>query len=97
MSDELLEMIEEAADSGCTLHLHFDGKTWSSEYGEYIDDLDAVKLQAYMLELESALEILDAQEPKNMNSDAYELWADAHENLEDLLDECRETMDELAG
>ena len=38
---------------------------------------------------------LDAKEPKNMNSEAYEEWADEHEELEDYLDEILERMEAL--
>lgn len=95
MTDELLEMIAEAADSFCTLYLHYDGKSWSGECGECIDELDGDTLRDYIRELEHELGILDGQEPKNANSDAYDSWADAHEDLEDLLDECRDRLDEL--
>ena len=38
---------------------------------------------------------LDAKEPKNMNSEAYEEWGDQHEELEDLLDEIQDILDDL--
>lgn len=37
---------------------------------------------------------LDAREPKNMNSEEYEAWAEEHEDLEDLLDEILDLLDE---
>lgn len=39
--------------------------------------------------------LLDAREPKNMNSEEYEAWADEHEKLEDLLDEIQDQLDDL--
>ena len=32
------------------------------------------------------------KEPKNMNSEAYETWADRHEELEDQVDEILELL-----
>ena len=97
MTEELLEMIEEAACSGFTLHLHFENSEWNAEYGEYIDELDADQLHAFIAELTENLTLLDRQEPKNIASDAYEAWADSHEYLEDILDECRERLDRLGN
>ncbi len=36
---------------------------------------------------------LNDREPKNMDSEAYEDWADEHEELEDLLDEIQDLLD----
>ena len=41
------------------------------------------------------LQALGAREPKNMNSEAYEEWADEHEELEDYLDEILDRMEAL--
>ena len=45
--------------------------------------------------MQEELHELDAKEPKNMNSDAYEQWADEHEELEDYLDEILDRMEVL--
>lgn len=58
-----------------------------------IYEMDKEQLQAYLLSLEEELAKLDAREPKNMNSAAYEDWADEHEELEDYMDEVRELLD----
>ena len=63
-------------------------------------DMDAMtsdQLKECFAELNSQIEALDAQEPADMDSDAYEAWADAHEVLEDLLDDIRDRLDELEG
>ena len=41
------------------------------------------------------IEDLDAAEPKNMNSEAYEEWGDLHEELEDLVDDVLDRLDEM--
>ena len=53
------------------------------------------QLQAHYAAMQEELMALDAKEPKNMNSDAYEEWADEHEELEDYLDEILERMESL--
>lgn len=53
------------------------------------------QLQAHYAAMQEELMALDAREPKYMNSDAYEEWADEHEELEDYLDEILERMETL--
>ena len=38
---------------------------------------------------------LDAREPSPKNEEAYEVWADEHEELEDYLDEILDRMETL--
>ena len=60
-----------------------------------IYEMTLEQLKEYQAELLQELEKLDAKEPKNMNSEAYEEWGDTHEELEDLLDEIQDRLDEL--
>lgn len=62
---------------------------------KYPDEMTGEELLEYLSRLERRLADLDAREPKNMNSDAFEAWADEHEALEDAIDEVREFLDEL--
>lgn len=57
--------------------------------------MDLQQLQAHYAAMQEELHELDAKEPKNMNSDAYEEWADEHEELEDYLDEILDRMEAL--
>ena len=43
--------------------------------------------------LEAQIAQLDAREPADMESEAYEAWADEHELLEDMLDEILDLLD----
>ena len=43
--------------------------------------------------IEAQIAELDAREPANMDSEEYDLWADEHEQLEDLLDEILDLLD----
>lgn len=54
-------------------------------------------LERQLAELQEELTALDAREPKNMNSEAYETWADEHEDLEDQIDEILDALEELDG
>ena len=62
---------------------------------EDIYEMNLEQLQAHYAAMQEELRALDAKEPKNMNSDAYEAWADEHEELEDYLDEILDRMEIL--
>ena len=53
------------------------------------------EVQAHYAAMQEELQALDAKEPRNMNSEAYEAWADEHEELEDYLDEILDRMEAL--
>jgi glutamyl-tRNA reductase len=62
---------------------------------QYLDDMSREELQEYLEEIQQRIEKLDEKEPKNMNSKAYEDWAEEHEVLEDLVDEIVEMLEEM--
>ena len=45
------------------------------------------------LEAVPELEGLDALEPRNEKSEAYDIWAELHEDLEDVLDEVLDLLE----
>lgn len=53
------------------------------------------QLQDHYAAMQEERQALDAKEPKNMNSEAYEEWADEHEELEDYLDEILDRIEQL--
>lgn len=59
----------------------------------FLEDMNRQQLEDYLAQLQKQLEELDSREPRNMNSEAYEQWADEHEELEDAMDEVREFLD----
>ena len=67
----------------------------ANEEPEDIYEMNLTQLQAHYAAMQEELRTLDAKEPKNMNSEAYEEWADEHEELEDYLDEILDRMEEL--
>lgn len=58
-----------------------------------IENLDIAGLKAYRARILKQIAALDEKEPKNMMSDAYETWADQHEELEDILDDIQDLLD----
>ena len=60
-----------------------------------IYEMTLQQLQAHYAQMQEERQALDAKEPKNMNSEAYEEWADEHEELEDYLDEILERIETL--
>lgn len=61
-----------------------------------VEDMDLHQLQALQAQLMEKIAELDAREPKNVESEAYDAWADAHEELEDLLDDVLDRLEEFA-
>ncbi len=60
-----------------------------------LEALSGEELRAYLKSLRDRIEALDREEPADMNSEAYQLWGDRHEELEDLADEVLDLLDEL--
>lgn len=60
-----------------------------------MDEMDREALLALREGLEMKLSELDAREPGDMQSEAYEQWGERHEELEDLLDEVMDRLEEL--
>ena len=67
----------------------------ANEEPEDIYEMNLQQLQAHYAAMQEELQALDAKEPKNMNSEAYEEWADEHEELEDYLDAILDRMETL--
>lgn len=61
------------------------------------DGLDAASLRQYLEEVRHAIDALDRCEPQNEASEEYDLWAEAHEDLEDVQDEILDSLDEQNG
>ena len=59
---------------------------------EDTDELSREELLTLLERLRAEIAALDEKEPKNMNSEAYETWADRHEELEDQVDEILELL-----
>lgn len=60
-----------------------------------IEAMDREELLAYLETLRERISALDGEEPDDMESEAYEGWGDAHEELEDLVDEVVDRLEEL--
>lgn len=62
---------------------------------EDIYEMTLPQMQNHYAAMQAVLMELDSREPKDMDSEAYEEWADEHEELEDYLDEILDRMETL--
>ena len=60
-----------------------------------LEQMNREELTAYLEQLQSLIAQLDAEEPADMESEAYEEWGDRHELLEDLVDEVMDRLEDL--
>ena len=60
-----------------------------------IEDMCPEALRRYRQEIEEQIADLDEREPEDMDSEAYDAWADRHEMLEDIRDEIEERLEEF--
>ena len=67
------------------------------DFGKYRgpQDMRKEELLAQLMQLQQEIAKLDEVEPDDMESEAYEVWGEQHEDLEDQLDEIRELLDEM--
>ena len=59
------------------------------------ETMNKEELLRYLEMLREELAALDEEEPADMDSEEYEDWGEAHEELEDLVDEVLDRLDEL--
>lgn len=62
-----------------------------------LENMNREQLEEYLRQVRAQIAQLDEEEPADMNSEAYETWGDAHEDLEDLVDEITDRLEELEG
>ena len=56
-------------------------------------DMSLEELRRYRQEIGEQIAALDGEEPEDMDSEAYDTWADRHEALEDIRDEIEERLE----
>lgn len=61
---------------------------------ERMEGMAAEELAEFLAELLGQRQEMDAAEPDEADEESYEAWADAHEELEDLIDEVRDRLEE---
>ena len=59
-----------------------------------MEGMTAEELAEFLAELLGQRQEMDAAEPDEADEESYEAWADAHEELEDLIDEVRDRLEE---
>ena len=62
---------------------------------EDLDGMDRPQLLDCLEVVRAQLRSLDAEEPADMDSEAYDAWGDRHEALEDLVDDIFDHLDRL--
>ena len=60
-----------------------------------VADMNPEELRQYWQEIKDKIADLDEEEPEDMDSEAYDDWADRHEMLEDIRDEIEERLEEF--
>lgn len=60
-----------------------------------IDEMNREELLECLKDLKERIAVLDGQEPRNMESEEYELWGEHHEELEDLVDDILDRLDDM--
>lgn len=63
--------------------------------GQEEEPLTREELEEELTHLKAMLAVLDKKEPQNMQSEAYEVWGEQHEELEDQIDEILERLETL--
>ena len=58
-----------------------------------LEGLDAPVLEQYRAQTRQMIDALDALEPRSEKSEAYDIWAELHEDLEDVLDEVLDLLE----
>lgn len=96
MIDFNKKLMEQALDLGLTARFSRRDGEWFAALGDELDGLSPEELEAYRVELKARLHDMNKNEPEDMDSEAFEQWADAHESLEDLLSETEDRIDELS-
>ena len=61
---------------------------------ERMEGMAEEELAEFLAELLGQRQEMDAAEPDEADEEAYETWADADEELEDLIDEVRDRLEE---
>lgn len=57
-----------------------------------LDELDTIQLNALKQQAKDLIGQLNALEPRNQASEAYDSWATLHEDMEDALDDILDAL-----
>ncbi len=87
-------LVEQAMEEGKLIRFTNNGTGWDILLEEDIEAMAEEDLKEYLGKLKSQLEDLSEEEPEDEDSEEYDVWADAHEDLEDRIDEVKELLEE---
>lgn len=58
------------------------------------DSMNTQQLQEALEDIRQQIAALDTREPRNPTSEAYDLWAERHEALEDIQDDILDLLED---
>lgn len=58
------------------------------------EEMTVPELEELLEDLNAQMDELNAREPKSKSGDAFDAWAEEHEDLEDAIDEILDILDE---
>lgn len=96
MNEPFKELLAQAAEERKVVQFTLRSGKWEMRLEKDIEDMTLPELEDYLAELESQLSTMDDDEPEDDSSDEYEAWAEAHEDLEDLIDDVNDRIEELS-
>ena len=82
-----------AEDNYCVLTLK--ASCCGEKIAENVPEMDREELKELLARLREQIAQLDEREPRNMESEEYEAWGEAHEELEDLVDDILDRLEEM--
>lgn len=95
MADFFKDLMEQALNDGRVIRFSLKDGKWSAALGEDIEALSRAELEGYRAELEDRLGDMDDIRPEDLASEEFSHWADAHENLKDLIGALEDRLSEL--
>jgi hypothetical protein len=60
-----------------------------------LETMDPQALKDFLADIQAQIAALDQSEPADMESEAFEDWAQRHEELEDLADDVMDRLESL--
>ncbi len=65
------------------------------EYDIDLDEMTLDELRELLEEFSKRLDMMDDEEPVGAESDIYDQWAEAHEDMEDIIDDITERIEAM--
>lgn len=96
MADFFKELMEQALNEGKVIRFSVRDGEWNAVLGEDIEALSQTELEGCRAELEDRLGDMDDIRHEDLDTEELSLWADAHENLKDIIGAVEDRLSELS-